>query len=304
MPTFSVIIPTYNRAHLLPRCLDSVLAQRLTDFEIVVADDGSTDGTRSLVRQYAEKDKRIKYAYQRNQGANVARNLGAGQAEGMYLTFLDSDDEALPHWLEAMHGVARAAHAEAVCCGIRFVGPSGELKSEKLPKSGDPTSYPRGLYLSGTYCVRRDVFFLLDGFHPPLRANQHSEFRCRLLPKVRTHGWAVGLVHEVLVHAHDHDGAKIRGNIRDVFESAVYVLTEHAHVLKENPSTYFSWASAAGGAAAQLGRYGDARTWFFAAIRTRPASIRGIARCLLTFVPGLRSYVWRRTEGTTEDGSP
>lgn len=93
MNSISVIIPTYNRAHLLPRCLDSVISQELKPLEIIVVDDGSTDATRDLVqRDYPG----IKLISQENKGVSAARNAGIDAASGDWLAFLDSDDAWLP----------------------------------------------------------------------------------------------------------------------------------------------------------------------------------------------------------------
>ena len=93
MKSVSVIIPSYNRAHLLPRCLNSVISQNYAPFEIIVVDDGSTDTTRSLAqRDYAG----IKLISQTNKGVSAARNAGIRAAKGDWLAFLDSDDTWSP----------------------------------------------------------------------------------------------------------------------------------------------------------------------------------------------------------------
>ncbi|MBU4480618.1 glycosyltransferase family 2 protein, partial [Patescibacteria group bacterium] len=93
-PTVSVIIPTYNRAHLIDRSIQSVLNQTYQDFELIVVDDGSTDNTEDIIRQFQEKDKRIKYIkHDKNKGGSAARNSGIKMSCGDYIAFLDSDDE-------------------------------------------------------------------------------------------------------------------------------------------------------------------------------------------------------------------
>jgi glycosyltransferase involved in cell wall biosynthesis len=88
---FSVVIPTYNRLHTLKRALDSVLGQNLDDFEIVIVDDGSEDGTTEYI--YGLKNRKIKYIWQENSGLpSVARNRGIEEAKGDWVAFLDSDD--------------------------------------------------------------------------------------------------------------------------------------------------------------------------------------------------------------------
>jgi len=95
MAIVSVVIPTYNRAHMIGRCIRSVISQTYYDFEILIIDDGSVDNTEQVIRSF--KDPRIKYV--RNQiqvGANAARNTGIKLAKGKYIAFLDDDDE----WLQ------------------------------------------------------------------------------------------------------------------------------------------------------------------------------------------------------------
>ena len=90
MPTFSVIIPTYNRAELIAKTVSSVLSQKNSDLEIIVIDDGGTDNTAEVISSIA--DPRIKYHKKENEERAAARNFGTGLASGKYVTFLDSDD--------------------------------------------------------------------------------------------------------------------------------------------------------------------------------------------------------------------
>ena len=100
-PTVSVIIPTYNRAHLVGRAIQSVLEQTYKDFELIVIDDGSNDNTEYIIKEFQKKDKRIKYiAYKKNKGGSAARNAGIKSSKGEYIAFLDSDDEWLSEKLE------------------------------------------------------------------------------------------------------------------------------------------------------------------------------------------------------------
>lgn len=100
-PQISVIVPTYNREHVLERALDSIVAQTVDDWEIIVIDDGSTDGTPDVAARYGSRLKdRFTYVHQENRGAGAARNRGIDAARGRYVAFLDSDDEFLPTKLE------------------------------------------------------------------------------------------------------------------------------------------------------------------------------------------------------------
>jgi glycosyltransferase involved in cell wall biosynthesis len=98
MPKVSVVIPAYNRADLIGETLDSVLAQTFRDFEIVVVDDGSTDGTPAVLARYTDHNVRV--IRQENQGEGAARNTGIGAARGDYIALVDSDDLWVPVKLE------------------------------------------------------------------------------------------------------------------------------------------------------------------------------------------------------------
>lgn len=91
-PTLSVIVPVYNVAAYLPACLDSILGQTFTDFELLLIDDGSTDGSAVLCDQYAASDGRIRVIHKANAGVSAARNTGLDMARGAFITFVDSDD--------------------------------------------------------------------------------------------------------------------------------------------------------------------------------------------------------------------
>lgn len=89
----SVILPTYQRAHLISESIESVCRQTYSNWELIVVDDGSTDNTSEVVNSYSKKDKRIKYLKkQQNRGVASARNIGIGEAAGEYIAFIDSDD--------------------------------------------------------------------------------------------------------------------------------------------------------------------------------------------------------------------
>ena len=111
MPRVSVTIPTFNCARYLPRALDTVLSQTYTDYEIIVVDDGSTDGTRDVVAQFGD---RVRYLYQANQGLSSARNLALAHASGEFIAYLDADDMWYPNRLERQVAFLDA-HTE---CGL------------------------------------------------------------------------------------------------------------------------------------------------------------------------------------------
>ena len=100
----SIIIPVFNTEQYLPRCIDSILNQSFSDFELLLVDDGSTDGSGAVCDAYAEKDKdsRIRVFHKENGGVSSARNLGLREAKGEWISFVDSDDELLSGGLQIM----------------------------------------------------------------------------------------------------------------------------------------------------------------------------------------------------------
>lgn len=102
MPFFTIIIPTFNRASLLGKTVESVLSQRFSDFELLIIDDGSTDNTQEVVELF-KADGRVQYFRKNNGERGAARNYGTARANGEYINFFDSDDLMYPNHLEVAH---------------------------------------------------------------------------------------------------------------------------------------------------------------------------------------------------------
>jgi len=196
-PKVSVVIPSYNRANKVPNAIDSVLGQSLTDSEVIVVDDGSSDNTNiSLKERFGDK---IRYFVQPNQGASVARNRGIAEARGEWIAFLDSDDEWEPEKLEWQLKAVERFSPECGGCytDVRFMNhPETRTMFELAEKSH---------FHEGTIGINRDVLKLLvrpggagmvvclssflartdvarrtGGFDPKLLFSQDSEFLFRL----------------------------------------------------------------------------------------------------------------------------
>ena len=102
MPKISVIVPVYNVEKYLLECVDSILAQTFTDFELILINDGSQDNSGAICDEYADKDSRIAVIHQENQGQAAARNNAIVIAKGEWITFVDSDDLIHPQMLEIL----------------------------------------------------------------------------------------------------------------------------------------------------------------------------------------------------------
>lgn len=134
MPTISVIVPVYKVEAYLDRCVQSILNQTYTDFELILVDDGSPDGCGALCDAWAEKDSRIRVIHKQNGGLSDARNAGIEIAEGKYLTFVDSDDYIHPKMLEALYEAIQKTGAKVSVCAYQ------ETDGEALPDF-DQTGY-------------------------------------------------------------------------------------------------------------------------------------------------------------------
>ena len=115
-PLITVVIPVYNAASTLRRCLDSVTGSSFAPLEILCVDDGSEDGSVPIIRAYAEKDPRVRLLTQEHRYAGAARNAGIEAASGTYLHFLDADDEILPTAYGILFRAAEEAHADVCEC--------------------------------------------------------------------------------------------------------------------------------------------------------------------------------------------
>ena len=134
-PLISVIVPVYNVAAWLPRCVDSVLAQTYQNLEILLIDDGSTDASGEICDAYAEKDPRIRVIHKKNGGLSSARNAGLDVSNGQYLGFVDSDDWIEPEMYAEMLALMVRNEAQLVCAGRYDVdGDTGRKTIGLCPK--------------------------------------------------------------------------------------------------------------------------------------------------------------------------
>jgi len=112
----SIIIPVYNVEDYLARCLESILFQSFKDFEVLLIDDGSTDGSGKICDAYAQNDTRIRVIHKVNGGVSSARNVGLNNANGQYISFVDSDDFVHPCFLEFLYNSIKSSKADISIC--------------------------------------------------------------------------------------------------------------------------------------------------------------------------------------------
>ena len=136
-PCITVIIPVYNVEQYLPRCLESICGQTYRDLEILLVDDGSTDSSREVCAQFAQRDPRIRHIRISNSGVSTARNRGLEAANGRWIGFVDADDHLEPGFYETLVRELTASDKQIVCCGVRAEDPEGNrierFKGRRMP---------------------------------------------------------------------------------------------------------------------------------------------------------------------------
>lgn len=125
----SIIIPVYNSSQYLNECIQSVVNQSYKDFECILIDDGSSDGSEIICNQWKQKDSRIKVIHQSNQGVSKARNKGIAEAQGEYITFIDSDDWIDSNYLNTLLQPIEEYNVDLVVCGLQQHYSNGAFKN-------------------------------------------------------------------------------------------------------------------------------------------------------------------------------
>ena len=182
-PFFTIIIPTYNRAHIIKRPIDSIISQSFDDWELIIVDDGSTDDTKAVVDTY--RDSRIKYVWQENQERSAARNHGISLAKGEWICFQDSDDEYLPEHLRILHdGIIQFPEYRVFRTGMLIYQNGSLLKIPKFDVENDYELYPFDAFQTFTIAsqvikqIRFNVeYFNSEDMHLLIRINAYHDIK-------------------------------------------------------------------------------------------------------------------------------
>ena len=184
MPLISVIVPVYNVEAYLNRCVDSILTQTFTNFELMLVDDGSTDGSGSICDSYLDKDSRVIVFHKPNGGLSDARNYGLDRMSGVYVAFIDSDDWIDSRYFETLLHTIQTTGSQISQCNFRFVFEDGTIKE---PEYG----YCEQLILTKKDAIRSLVESKwFDGLYIPVWGKLYSS---ALFEKVR---FQKGRIHE------------------------------------------------------------------------------------------------------------
>jgi glycosyltransferase involved in cell wall biosynthesis len=271
MPVVSIILPTYNRADLLPRAIQSVLQQTFGDFELLVIDDGSEDNTEETVAGL--RDPRLRYERIAHRGCAAARNRGCELSTGEFLAFIDSDDEWLPTKLERQIAAFRSLGADVgvVRTGGRWIDDiRGELRRSRAGSTAPSWSFVPLLERRVTpaiqsILVRRECYVRVGGFDESLRASIDREWLLRVAKE-----FAFVTLAERLVIIHRHAGAQISKNVDARIAAQDILLQRYAKEFEARPRAHAQELVRTGGLCLQQGKWRDARARFMRALRVAP----------------------------------
>ena len=231
MPTVSVIVPTYNTLAYLPEAIDSILNQTFEDFEILLVNDGSTDGTEQWAKTL--DDSRVHYIYQQNQGLSAARNTGIRLAQGKYIAFLDADDS----W-DATKLAKQVAYLIAypqvgmVHAWVSFMDAEGVSTGRIWKTQAQGWVLPQLLHRNDvavlSVLVRRECFEQIGEFDTQLKSLEDWEIWLRLAAK-----YPIGILQEPLAQYRQLPGSMSR-NCKVMEESFNKVIEKHFALAPEN----------------------------------------------------------------------
>jgi len=275
-PKVSVIIPTYNRAELLPRAIQSVLNQTFQDFEIIVVDDSSTDNTEEVIKEFQEQDKRIKYIkHDKNKGGSAARNTGIKVAQGEYIAFQDSDDEWLPEKLEKQMKVLENASSKVgvVYTGFWKIKDNNRVYIPNMDIACKEWNIRRQI-LQGNFIgtptaiVNRVCFVKMGLFDVALPRLQDWELWIRF-----SEFYEFKFINEPLVTAH-YTPDSISANQDALTKALTLILEKHYEDFKKDGRILAKHQYSIGNLLCQNGEMGQGREYLSKAIRVYPLNIK------------------------------
>jgi len=286
-PTVSVIIPTYNRAHLIGRAIQSILNQTYQDFEVIVVDDGSIDSTEEVIKEFQEHDKRIKYIrHEKNRGGAAARNTGIKVARGEYIAFQDSDDEWLPEKLERQMDIFQDLSKEiAVVYTDVFKIERGKIFYEKgpsiMPEEGAICKRHIDLRVKGIFLqssvIRRKSLNIVGMLDENLRRYHDLDLFIRLAKKYSFYHINEPLVRYYYKCSIDN----IASNEPARIKALTYLLEKYKEEFSRDRKLFAKILHDIGISECRIGEFKVGRRKALKAVKTDPFNIRFIISALL-----------------------
>lgn len=272
--TISIIIPAYNRAHVLPIAVQSVLGQTATNWELVIVDDGSTDNTRQVLKKFL-LDERVNYHFQEHAGVSVARNTGVEMSRGDYLIFLDSDDRFYPELISNLNE-NKFKNYDLISWQVfkKVDGKSSIWKPQKLEKIFNNIV---ASFLAGSICYKRDLLLKVGGFDPEMSFGENYELGMRIsnLPGLRTK-----IIHQpFLIYSIESNNRTSSTNIKKI-TSNLRLLHKHQELYKKDSVSHARLQYQIGFLFENEGEDQDALIYFKKALFTRPLYLKALLKTI------------------------
>ncbi len=284
-PFFSIIIPTYNRAHMLPKAIDSVLAQSFQGFEIIVVDDGSTDDTEEVIKPYLS-DVRINLILKANGGVSAARNLGASRAQGSYLVFLDSDDLFKREYLnEVSKQIDQNPDVVFVSVEFRMNNVFEKSISAKKPYG---KSSSQGLFLAGSFVIRSKLFLEIGGYDNLMAYGENMELSFRLASRQISKRF----IDEPLVIINRYSNSRTSSSPINQINSTQYVLEKHKVFFAENRRVERLLVQVIGVSYLRINKFSEARKYLLKAYSINPIHLGTFLRLVIAYFPVLSKKIY------------
>ncbi|MDX2031121.1 MAG: glycosyltransferase family A protein [Blastocatellia bacterium] len=305
-PEISVIIPTYNRARLLPRSLQSVLSQTCDRYEVIVADDGSSDGTDEVLAQWQERfGERMRTLRLEHAGVACARNAGLAASRGRWVAFLDSDDEWLPNHLETTLAAFQRGPAPGLVVTDHYIQSDQLIRTrvelgEREEEAVRRIILRKAVLLTTVVAIDRRVYEQLDGFDAALQGTEDWEYWVRIaidFPVIHVPE-ATAIIHQ---HSENHSGnpekaeRQLAAAARAISRQRIAKYCTGSQVAARallDSAEFYSWNGRTWKTLRQLFRAGSAAP---GQLLTRDA-LRIFARAALPLSAyrGMRDLVWRK----------
>lgn len=287
-PFFSIIIPTYNNAHLINYTIDSVLCQTNKNYELIIVDDGSNDDTETIVANKINSFKVIKYFRKENGGVSSARNLGVKHSKGKYLIFLDSDDILVKESLQDFYSIA--------ICDVYDIIFSDVLKINKKNKTKlrinatDPYGIRKGkgLYLAGAFCIKNTFFNKINGYDENIKYGENTElkFRIDVENPLRSYTNKISMIY------YDRPTGESK-NLLNKIISNDYIIEKHKNYFIKYPKVKQLYYQNNAIAQIKLYRYQEAKKSIVNAWLANKKNSKTFLRMLIIQLPFLAKKIWK-----------
>jgi glycosyltransferase involved in cell wall biosynthesis len=287
----SVVLTTYNRIDVLPRAINSVLTQQDVELELIVVNDGSTDGTASFLNGIS--DPRVTVVNQENSGLGAARNAGIARVSGEWVSFLDDDDMGLPRWLRGLQDLIDESTG-IVCCAAEYRTREGAYVSTIVPDSMGPLyEHQTGSRIAGTFAARSDLLRSVGGYEERMTCSHQSELLMRLIPPMLAQGLRMRSTDEVFVICESRPATdRPMSSPAALYNGTRVLLEKHRDKISRHPRNFAVYNGIVGVSAARLGRWPEARRAFLAAARAEPLRSQHWLRLSAAIYPPIGRRVW------------